>query len=70
MRRLLVPLLLLPLALGAPAASAGCDEETGECHAVDCLPWQPADHVGEAAQRAAQGDPSAAEVLLPPACPA
>ena len=70
MRRLLVPFLIAPFLLAAAPATAGCDPETGECHAVDCLPWQPEQQARDAVAGLAAGDPNAALLLLPPACPA
>jgi hypothetical protein len=40
MRRLLAPLVALPLLFAAPAAHAGCDPD-GECHPTDCYTSQP-----------------------------
>ena len=70
MRRVLVLFLHPAFLLAAAPATAGCDRETGECHAVDCLPWQPEQQARDAADGVLAGDPAAALLLLPPACPA
>lgn len=74
MRRLLLPLLVLSLLPLAGSASAGCyrDPATGEeeCHAVDCLGWDP-DPTQPPATDELLADPvhAVSVWLLPPACP-
>ncbi|HEX8002245.1 MAG TPA: hypothetical protein VF519_06085 [Mycobacteriales bacterium] len=75
MRRLLLPLLVLSVVPFAGSASAGCDydpEGNPECHAVDCVAWDPRPPtVEEAAGYVTSGEPARAVTwLLPPACPA
>ncbi|HEV2889490.1 MAG TPA: hypothetical protein VGX28_03870 [Frankiaceae bacterium] len=74
MRRLLLPLLVLSVVPFAGSASAGCDydpEGNPECHAVDCLAWDPTPPPpAELVARATSGDPaSVATWVLPPVCP-
>lgn len=74
MRRLLLPLLVLSVVPFAGSASAGCDydpEGNPECHAVDCVAWDPRPPApGDLADRLTSGDPASAVTwALPPTCP-
>ena len=69
MRRLLPLLLAVSLAPFAAPASAGCEydpEGNPQCHAVDCLPYDPQPPTAEQLL----ADPAGTLArLLPPVCP-
>lgn len=74
MRRLLLPLLVLAAVPFAVPASAGCEydpEGNPQCHAVDCLPYDPTPpSPEELVERATSGDPTRVVTwALPPVCP-